>query len=319
METEVNKSQLAALGIGIVFGGLMACMLTSLGLPRGPLILSIGLLMGPISLIIASVVALFHPRIGGWWLIITGFTTGALFYFGDPYDEIFVYSLWCMPQIAAGVLWLRSGMSLSRVIGKQLGQEGKKHLLMQIGSIAGLLLIVIAFFTPYISATLTRDLGGGWIHKADHDQWSALDIARGADLHLINMNELFRNFGILPCLRREPCNSAFVSISVGTQAFTLSFFLILAGMMGVFLRRLRRLIILIPVGSIIIISFVGITGFLLSIKALEYGVYSLYSSKSAVYIAYSPGIGLILIFIGALLLLIVYAKWRDFTNERGED
>ncbi len=75
----VNKSQLVAIGIGIIFGGLNAGFLAIEGLPNKPLI-SMGLIMGTILLLIATLVASFSPRVAGWWLIIGGFTTWALLY-----------------------------------------------------------------------------------------------------------------------------------------------------------------------------------------------------------------------------------------------
>lgn len=83
----VDKSQLVALGIGFLFGGLNAGLLATYGLPREPPFL-MGLIMETTFLFIATFVALFSPSVAGWWLIIGGFTIWALLYFGPPYYSV---------------------------------------------------------------------------------------------------------------------------------------------------------------------------------------------------------------------------------------
>ena len=277
METRINKPHIIALGIGITFGGLLTCLLGIHGLVEWSLILSIGLLMGPISLIIASVVALFHPRIGGWWLIITGFTTGALLYFGDPYDEIFVCSLWSMPQIAAGVLWLGSGTPLAKCPSRKDVLKGSISLVL-------LLIIVFSFFTlPYMSAK-------GWGIFSEERGWSAWMIASGDDLTLV-----WHDFPISPTID-------FI-LRMGPRACLLGFFFILVGLPGMFNRRLKKSNILILVGSMIITIFVFVDGVWLIGGGMEFRYWGWGGGGPfSAGLVYHPGIGLALILIGAILI-----------------
>ena len=117
----MNWMRYAALGIGIAFGLLFLTFGIGEGISQGfggvpgPMECVL-LLCGPISMIVATAVAWWHERAGGWWLIIGGIITAILFtidLIDRPMDLLKTFLIIPLPMLVAGVLWVRHIAKLS--------------------------------------------------------------------------------------------------------------------------------------------------------------------------------------------------------------
>ena len=106
----MNWMRYTATGIGIVFGILFVIFAIGEGLGGNPNPQDcVLLLLGPISMVAGTAVAWRHERIGGWWLIAGGVTTGILFtirLIGRPMDLLGTFLVYPLPMLVAGVLWV---------------------------------------------------------------------------------------------------------------------------------------------------------------------------------------------------------------------
>jgi hypothetical protein len=312
METRADRLRIAALVISITLGGLTVFALASLGLPEESKILSFAIIMVPISLFVAAGVALFYPRVTGWALIVAGIISGTLMC--SNYPEEFAGSLiWALPQIIVGVLWLCSSASRLRAL-KQLGQVSKKQVLMQTGLILAIILVIGASFVPHTSARRFQGFGEGAApdkcQNWEVGQWSVWEIVRGLDL-----SETPQETPILHIL---------------AYSCVLGIFLVLVGLPGMLSRRLRKLVVLIIVGSIVVILSTGINGLLLESGTVETGYEKVtsgyyewepepnppYDSGRIVpgsfwiinKVVYSAKVGLWLVLLGAITLLVLMTR-----------
>jgi len=103
-----------ALGIGIAFGLLYLTVgILDLLFETEPSLPSLSdwviLLCGPLSLILATAVALKYERIGGWWLLTGGGIIAILFgirLFETPLRLLVTFLVYPFPMLLAGSLWL---------------------------------------------------------------------------------------------------------------------------------------------------------------------------------------------------------------------
>ena len=103
-----------ALGIGTAFGLLYLTVgVLSLLFEAEPSLPSFSdwmiLLFGPLSLILATAVALRYERIGGWWLLTGGVIIATLFgirLFETPLRLLVTFLVHPFPMLLAGSLWL---------------------------------------------------------------------------------------------------------------------------------------------------------------------------------------------------------------------
>jgi len=103
-----------ALGIGTAFGLLYLTVgVLSLLFEAEPSLPSFSdwmiLLFGPLSLILATAVALKYERIGGWWLLTGGVIIAVLFgirLFETPLRLLVAFLVYPFPMLIAGKLWL---------------------------------------------------------------------------------------------------------------------------------------------------------------------------------------------------------------------
>mgnify|MGYP001155750691 CR=1 FL=1 len=101
-----------ALGIGIAFGLLFLIFGIGEGISEGFRNLpspyeSVIMVFGPISMIAATVVAWWHERIGGWWLIVGGIVTAVLFtikLIDSPGQSLLTSLVYPVPMLIAGIL-----------------------------------------------------------------------------------------------------------------------------------------------------------------------------------------------------------------------
>jgi uncharacterized membrane protein HdeD (DUF308 family) len=110
-----------ALGIGIAFGALFLIFGIGAGISEGfggipsPQDCVI-IVFGPISMIAATVVAWWHERIGGWWLIVGGIVTAVLFtirLIDSPMHLLLTSLVYPLPMLVAGVLWVLHAKKLA--------------------------------------------------------------------------------------------------------------------------------------------------------------------------------------------------------------
>jgi len=103
-----------ALGIGIAFGVFFLTFAIGEGISEGfggipgPRDCAI-FLFGPISMIVATAVAWWRERTGGWWLIVGGIVTTILFtirLIDRPMNLLRIFLIIPLPMLVAGILWV---------------------------------------------------------------------------------------------------------------------------------------------------------------------------------------------------------------------
>ncbi|MCD6567958.1 MAG: hypothetical protein J7K94_04390 [Dehalococcoidia bacterium] len=110
----MNWMRYTALGIGIAFGLLFLVFAFGEGFGEyfsGATGLRDYILLacGPISMILATLVAIKRERIGGWWLVIAGIISTVLFtfeLFDVPETLLITLLIYPVPMVVAGFLFL---------------------------------------------------------------------------------------------------------------------------------------------------------------------------------------------------------------------
>lgn len=110
----MNWMRYAALGLGVVFGLLFLIFAFGEGFGEyfsGATGLRDYILLacGPVSMILATLVAIKRERIGGWWLVVAGIVSTVLFtfeLFDMPQTLILTLLVYPVPMVVAGFLFL---------------------------------------------------------------------------------------------------------------------------------------------------------------------------------------------------------------------
>lgn len=317
---KINIFQYIAIGICVIFGLFGVYGLITHGNPVGNTL--IGVVTETLLLLVAALMILYSPRMAGKFLIVGWFATWILLYIGAPYYQqakpLFAFAF-SIPPLIAGILCLYSGR-YSRT--SNFDQTDRKGLFLKLGSIIGFVIIVIASFAPYMGVTVvdSHAFGGKkiYLHDPSHDKWPIWEIATGQDLR--------------PCCesRKYLDNMPYtldIILRIGARGSILGILIILVGLTCIYINRLVKLGIMLPIGVVVLFMSLTFNGFLFIIGPVlgvqfpgEYGYEDTYitpysyiermikTPTTSIVATYFPDVGFLLISVCTIFLLTMMRK-----------
>ncbi len=122
MKIRKKGLQIAALVIGAMLFGFLLFLLATGDIHFNNATQAASFFITLLSAFIATVLAVFYPKSGGWLFIAAALILGILLYIGYPnefLEEIAGYLVYSVPMIIAGILWIRSGSPMLHVAGRR--------------------------------------------------------------------------------------------------------------------------------------------------------------------------------------------------------